>query len=99
VLWLRWGNTQSALQEYQLVATFLATLSLQDIRVALNWIQVPLSLFQPFPFTKVGGKYCKKKGLKAKISENILNHTKILMDLEKGYQETASQFLLQGYRV
>jgi hypothetical protein len=52
VLWLRWGNTQSALQEYQLVATFLATLSLQDIRVALNWIQVPLTLFttaQPFP--------------------------------------------------
>ena len=36
----RWGNTQSALQEYQLVATFLATLSLQDIRVALDWIQV-----------------------------------------------------------
>lgn len=35
----RWGNTQSALQEYQLVATFLATLSLQDIRVALDWIQ------------------------------------------------------------
>jgi hypothetical protein len=27
------------------VATFLATLSLQDIRVALNWIQVPLTLF------------------------------------------------------
>jgi hypothetical protein len=76
VLWLRWGNTQSALQEYQLVATFLATLSLQDIRVALNWIQVPLSLFRPFPFTIVNGKYFTKQGLKAKIYKNILNHKK-----------------------
>lgn len=40
----RWGNSQSALQEYQLVATFLATLSLQDIMVALDWIQDKLEL-------------------------------------------------------
>jgi len=35
----RWGNTAGALMEYQLVATFLATMSLQDIRSALLWIQ------------------------------------------------------------
>jgi len=35
----RWGNTAGALFEYQLVATFLATLSLQDVRWALVWIQ------------------------------------------------------------
>lgn len=35
----RWGNSQSALQEYQLVATFLATMSMQDIRTSLDWIQ------------------------------------------------------------
>jgi hypothetical protein len=36
----RWGNTAGALFEYQLVATFLATMTLQDIRAALAWIQV-----------------------------------------------------------
>ncbi|XP_023345102.1 serine/threonine-protein kinase PINK1, mitochondrial [Eurytemora carolleeae] len=35
----RWGNSESALQEYQLVATFLATLSLPDIRTSIVWIQ------------------------------------------------------------
>jgi len=35
----RWGNSGDALLEYQLVATFLATLSLQDVRLALSWIQ------------------------------------------------------------
>jgi len=35
----RWGNTAGALFEYQLVATFLATMTLQDIRTALCWIQ------------------------------------------------------------
>eukprot|EP00088_Acartia_fossae_P071576 TRINITY_DN9856_c0_g2_i1.p1 TRINITY_DN9856_c0_g2~~TRINITY_DN9856_c0_g2_i1.p1 ORF type:complete len:655 (+),score=211.43 TRINITY_DN9856_c0_g2_i1:157-2121(+) len=35
----RWGNTESALQEYQLVATFLTTTSLQDIKSSLVWIQ------------------------------------------------------------
>lgn len=34
----RWGNTGDALLEYQLVATFLAEMSIQDIRVALDWI-------------------------------------------------------------
>eukprot|EP00090_Calanus_glacialis_P017369 TRINITY_DN27057_c0_g1_i6.p1 TRINITY_DN27057_c0_g1~~TRINITY_DN27057_c0_g1_i6.p1 ORF type:complete len:608 (+),score=230.42 TRINITY_DN27057_c0_g1_i6:140-1963(+) len=35
----RWGNTAGALFEYQLVATFLATMTLKDIRAALAWIQ------------------------------------------------------------
>jgi len=35
----RWGNTAGALFEYQLVATFLATMNLQDIRTAISWIQ------------------------------------------------------------
>jgi len=35
----RWGNTDSALQEYQLVATFLTTTSLRDIKTSLVWIQ------------------------------------------------------------
>jgi len=35
----RWGNTDSALQEYQLVATFLTTTSLRDIKSSLAWIQ------------------------------------------------------------
>jgi len=35
----RWGNTAGALFEYQLVATFLATMTMQDIRSALCWIQ------------------------------------------------------------
>lgn len=35
----RWGNTAGAQFEYTLVATFLATLSLRDIRRALAWIQ------------------------------------------------------------
>jgi len=35
----RWGNTAGALLEYQLVATFLATMSLQDIRSSLSWIK------------------------------------------------------------
>eukprot|EP00092_Neocalanus_flemingeri_P022378 GFUD01024271.1.p1 GENE.GFUD01024271.1~~GFUD01024271.1.p1 ORF type:complete len:615 (+),score=218.57 GFUD01024271.1:159-2003(+) len=35
----RWGNTAGALFEYQLVATFLATMTMQDIRSALGWIQ------------------------------------------------------------
>ena len=41
----RWGNTAGALFEYQLVATFLATMNFNLIRSALNWIQVPLFLF------------------------------------------------------
>merc|ERR1712226_1484956 len=35
----RWGNTAGAQFEYTLVASFLATLSLSDIRRALAWIQ------------------------------------------------------------
>jgi len=35
----RWGNSSAALQEYQLVATFLATMSMQDIRASIHWIQ------------------------------------------------------------
>jgi len=35
----RWGNTAGALFEYQLVATFLVTMTMQDIRAALTWIQ------------------------------------------------------------
>jgi len=35
----RWGNTAGALFEYQLVATFLATMNFNLIRSALNWIQ------------------------------------------------------------
>jgi PTEN induced putative kinase 1 len=38
----RWGNSESALQEYQLVATFLTTTSLRDIKSSLAWIQVQL---------------------------------------------------------
>ena len=36
---LRFGNTAGALFEYQLVATFLATMNMQDVRTAINWIQ------------------------------------------------------------
>ena len=36
----RYGNSESALQEYQLVATFLATNNMQDIHSAIHWIQV-----------------------------------------------------------
>jgi len=35
----RWGNSAGAAFEYTLVATFLATLSLKDIREALSWMQ------------------------------------------------------------
>ena len=35
----RWGNSAGAAFEYTLVATFLATLSLKDIREALVWMQ------------------------------------------------------------
>jgi len=35
----RWGNVKAALFEYQLVATFLVTMSLSKIRAALYWIQ------------------------------------------------------------
>jgi len=35
----RFGNTAGALFEYQLVATFLATMNMQDVRTAINWIQ------------------------------------------------------------
>ena len=35
----RWGNTAGALLEYQLVATFLTSMSMGDIRSALYWIQ------------------------------------------------------------
>jgi PTEN induced putative kinase 1 len=35
----RWGNTKSALFEYTLVATFLATMSIRSVREALRWIQ------------------------------------------------------------
>ena len=38
-LLLRFGNTAGALFEYQLVATFLATMNMQDVRTAINWIQ------------------------------------------------------------
>ena len=36
----RWGNTAGALLEYQLVATFLATMNMQQVKTALNWIPV-----------------------------------------------------------
>lgn len=35
----RWGNSESALQEYQLVATFLTTTTLTDIKASISWIQ------------------------------------------------------------
>jgi len=35
----RFGNTAGALFEYQLVATFLATMNMHDVRTAINWIQ------------------------------------------------------------
>ena len=35
----RWGNTAGAAFEYTLVATFLATMSLRDIKEALSWMQ------------------------------------------------------------
>jgi len=35
----RWGNTAGALFEYQLVATFLATMNMNDVRTAISWIQ------------------------------------------------------------
>ena len=35
----RWGNSAGAAFEYTLVATFLATFSLRDIREALIWMQ------------------------------------------------------------
>jgi hypothetical protein len=54
---LRYGNNQSALQEYQLVATFLATLSLPDILQALDWIQV-----QGTPAFLFYGMYLNLKG-------------------------------------
>jgi len=35
----RFGNTAGALFEYQLVATFLATMNMHEVRTAINWIQ------------------------------------------------------------
>jgi len=35
----RWGNSVAALQEYQLVATFLATVSMANVRASVGWIQ------------------------------------------------------------
>jgi len=43
----RWGNAKAALFEYQLVATFLATMSLNTVRRALCWIQDNIESTEP----------------------------------------------------